>query len=220
MIRRWRNQWADKPRTADYALQVLSRVLAHAVDPLGRIAGNPCEGIRRVYDSDRSEIIWTDSDIRELTAIGSPELAHAVDLASHTGLRLGDLIRLSWSHVGEDAIVLRTGKSRQRREAIIPLYDELRVVLDRIPKIADHGPDHVPAQAVDRKRALVGGTAGEGGSPRPARDRGDQVLYRRSERARDRRDHGLGGGDGGEDHPPLRRPRGRHARGHRAAQRP
>ena len=72
----------------------------------------------------------------ELTAIGSPELAHAVDLASHTGLRLGDLIRLSWSHVGEDAIVLRTGKSRQRREAIIPLYDELRVVLDRIPKIA------------------------------------------------------------------------------------
>ena len=136
VIRRWRNQWADKPRTADYALQVLSRVLAHAVDPLGRIAGNPCEGIRRVYDSDRSEIIWTDSDIRELTAIGSPELAHAVDLASHTGLRLGDLIRLSWSHVGEDAIVLRTGKSRQRREAIIPLYDELRVVLDRIPKIA------------------------------------------------------------------------------------
>ena len=28
VIRRWRNQWADKPRTADYALQVLSRVLA------------------------------------------------------------------------------------------------------------------------------------------------------------------------------------------------
>ena len=35
-----------------------------------------------------------------------------------------------------DAIVLRTGKSRQRREAIIPLYDELRVMLDRIPEFA------------------------------------------------------------------------------------
>jgi hypothetical protein len=46
VIRRWRNQWADTPRTADYALQVLSRVLAHAVDPLGKIAGNPCEGIK------------------------------------------------------------------------------------------------------------------------------------------------------------------------------
>src|SRR5258706_6680741 len=26
-IRRWRSQWADKPRTADYGMQVLSRVL-------------------------------------------------------------------------------------------------------------------------------------------------------------------------------------------------
>ena len=46
VIRQWRNRWADKPRTADFALQVLSRVLSHAVDPLGKIAGNPCEGIK------------------------------------------------------------------------------------------------------------------------------------------------------------------------------
>jgi integrase len=51
-------------------------------------------------------------------------------------LRLGDLIRLSWSHLGEDAIVLATGKSRQKREAIIPLYDGLCAVLARIPKRA------------------------------------------------------------------------------------
>jgi integrase len=137
VIRQWRNKWADKPRTADYALQVLSRVLAHAVDPLGRIAGNPCEGIKRLYSSDRSEIIWTEADIAEFKAVCTRELAHAVDLASHTGLRLSDLIRVSWSHIGDDAIVLRTGKGRrQRREAIIPLYDDLRAVLDRIPKVA------------------------------------------------------------------------------------
>jgi hypothetical protein len=46
-------------------------------------------------------------------------------------LRLGDLVRLSWSHAGEDAI---TGKSKHRRTAIIPLYDDLRVVLANIPK--------------------------------------------------------------------------------------
>src|SRR5262245_21441549 len=56
-------RWASKPRTADYALQVLSAVLAYAVDPLGRIAGNPCEGIKYLYTSNRSEIIWTDADI-------------------------------------------------------------------------------------------------------------------------------------------------------------
>jgi integrase len=150
VIRRWRNEWFDRPRTADYGMQVLSRVLSHAVDPLGKIAGNPCEGIKQLYSSDRAEIIWTDSDIARLKKAGgsrkvqgkltelacSAELAHVIDLAAHTGLRLSDLLRLSWSHVGEDAIEFATGKSRGRREAVIPLYDDLRAVLARIPKRA------------------------------------------------------------------------------------
>jgi integrase len=134
VIRRWRNQWAAKPRTADYGMQVLSRVLSHAVDPLGMIAGNPCEGIKQLYSSNRSEIIWRDSDIAALKRTCPVEVANAVDLAAHTGLRLGDLLRLSWSHVGEDAITFASGKSRAQREAIIPLYDELLDVLACIPK--------------------------------------------------------------------------------------
>src|SRR5262249_59607304 len=66
LIVQWRKRWASKPRTADYALQVLSAVLAYAVDPLGKIAGNPCEGIKRLYSGDRSEIIWTDTDLKRL----------------------------------------------------------------------------------------------------------------------------------------------------------
>jgi integrase len=133
VIRRWRNQWADKPRTADYAMQVLSRVLSHAVE-LGKIAGNPCEGIKQLYNSDRREIIWTAADTTQLKKACSVEIAHAVDLAATTGLRLSDLLRLSWSHIGDDAITMATGKSKGRREAIIPLYDELNAVLASIPK--------------------------------------------------------------------------------------
>jgi integrase len=134
IIRRWRNQWADKPRTADYGLQVLSRVLSHAVDPLGKIAGNPCEGIKQLYSSNRSEIIWTETDIVRIKQACTAEIVWAVDLASHTGLRLGDLLRLSWSHVDADAIVITTGKSKHRREAIVPLYDGLKAVLASIPR--------------------------------------------------------------------------------------
>jgi integrase len=136
LIIRWRNQWANTPRTADYGMQVLSAILSYAVDPLGQIARNPCEGIKRLYSSDRSAIIWTEQDIALLKAICSVEIAQAVDLAAHTGLRLGDLLRLSWSHVGEKAITITTGKSNHRREAIIPLYDGLRAVLAQIPKRA------------------------------------------------------------------------------------
>jgi integrase len=134
IIRQWRNRYAATPRTADMALQVLSRVCSHAVDPLGRLASNPCEGIKALYANDRAAIIWTEVDIAKIKQHCTPEIAHAVDLAAASGLRLGDLLRLSWSHIQDDAIGIATGKSRGRREAIVPLYDGLREVLARIPK--------------------------------------------------------------------------------------
>jgi hypothetical protein len=89
VIRRWRNQWADRPRTADFGMQVLSAVLSYAVDPLGKIAGNPCIGIKHLYGGGgRAEIVWTDADMARLKASSSSDIAHAVDLAAHTGLRL------------------------------------------------------------------------------------------------------------------------------------
>jgi integrase len=75
-----------------------------------------------------------ESDIAQLKASCSPDVANAVDLAALTGLRLGDLLRLSWSHIGLDAIEITTSKSRHRRTALIPIYEDLRVLLNRIPK--------------------------------------------------------------------------------------
>ena len=132
----WRNKWADKPRTADIAIEVLSRVLSYAVDTLGKLSINPCEGIKNLYqEADRSELVWTGADLDRLKA-SAPELTHAIDLAAHTGFRLGDIVRLSWSHIGEDEIVIATSKSRGKRSARVPLYDDLRAVLARIPKRA------------------------------------------------------------------------------------
>lgn len=70
---------------------------------------------------------------------GAAEVCYAVDLAAHTGLRLGDLLKVFWSHIvkvggNRSAIILRTGKSRGRREVIIPIYDALQRVLDSIPR--------------------------------------------------------------------------------------
>jgi integrase len=132
-IRRWRNQWADKPRTSDLAVAVLSRVLSHGVE-LGALASNACGGIKHAYTSNRSEIIWTDADIAQLKQTCSPEIAWVVDLAAYTGLRCGDLLRLCWMNVHEDEITIATGKSRGRQVAVIPLYDDLREVLARIPR--------------------------------------------------------------------------------------
>lgn len=137
VIRRWRAKWSKQPRTADLGMQVLSRICSHGVDPEGVLTSNPCIGIKHLYKGDRSDIIWLDSDVRQVKERTSPEVGWAVDLAAHTGLRMGDLLRLSWSHVSENDITLYTSKGKkQRLVAIIPLYDALRTVLDAIPKRA------------------------------------------------------------------------------------
>jgi len=134
VIRRWRGTFAHQPRTADYAMQVLSRVCSFMVDPLGVISVNPCEGIKHLYEVDRAEIIWTEDDIAALRPLASVEVMRAVDLASATGLRPADLVRLSWSHVTKNAIIITTSKSRHKREAVIPLYAGLRTLLDTMPR--------------------------------------------------------------------------------------
>lgn len=135
IIKRWRDEWADRPRSADYAVQVLSRVLTHAVD-LDRLSVNACEGIKSLYDVDRSDVIWTDDDLAELKKVASPEIWRGILLASLTGFRAEDLRRLSWAHVGEFEIVIATNKSRGGRSAFVPLYDELRDALASMPKRA------------------------------------------------------------------------------------
>ena len=133
IIRTWRSRYADTPRTADYGFGVLSRVLSHGVE-IGKLASNPCDGIKQLYTSNRADIIWTDSDIASIKRTCSPEIAWSVDLAAHTGLRESDLLALNWSHIGDDMIVIATSKSRYKHEAVIPIYDALREVLDNIPK--------------------------------------------------------------------------------------
>ncbi len=47
VIRRWRHGFADKPRSADYGMQVLSRVLSYGVDPLGKIGATLARALNK-----------------------------------------------------------------------------------------------------------------------------------------------------------------------------
>jgi len=101
----------------------------------GLLATNPCFGISNLYSSDRSEIIWTQDDIDRVAAVASPEILRALKLACLTGLRKGDLLRLTWRHVNDLSIDMKTSKTQ--RAAVVPLYDELRSLLAEIPHRAD-----------------------------------------------------------------------------------
>lgn len=131
VIKRWRNRWKHAPRHADTGKQVLSALLSYAVEE-GLLGVNPCGGIANLYSANRAEIIWTDDDLTRFLPTCSTEIAFALRLACLTGLRESDLLRLCWTHVGDLSIELPSGKSRGRLSYVVPLYDDLRALLDEI----------------------------------------------------------------------------------------
>lgn len=128
----WRDQWAHQPRTADYAMQVVSRVLGWGMDR-GLLALNAAAGVAQLYKGNRADQIWTDAEIAAFVAAApSPEVGFIIRLACVTGLRREDLAALAWSHVGDVAIVKPTSKSRGRKSAVIPMLPETTALLAEI----------------------------------------------------------------------------------------
>lgn len=130
----WRDRMAKAhPRGADNTLAHLARVLSWA-EERGLIDDNPLKGWRRVYEVDRSEMIWLPEHIRAFCGAASTDLQLAMMLALHTGQRQGDLLRLTWTAYKDGALSLRQGKSKVRVR--IPCTKALRTALDELPRRA------------------------------------------------------------------------------------
>jgi len=127
----WRDKWQDQPRSADMAVQVLSRLLGWGMDRT-RLDINLCAGISQLYEHNRSDIIWDNPHFSAFNPCASIEVQEAVALAGCTGLRRGDLVKLPWSAVGDHAIIWKTGKSRGKAVVVIPLLPETRTLLNAI----------------------------------------------------------------------------------------
>jgi hypothetical protein len=68
------------------------------------------------------------------------QVGHALRLASLTGLRRGDLVKLGWGHIGDLTIAKPTTKSRHAKTTFIPLLNETRALPDEI-RAARAGPE-------------------------------------------------------------------------------
>lgn len=130
----WRDRLAKRgARQADYALTVLGRVLARAVNR-GLMAVNPAAKPGRRYKSARAEIVWRPADVETFLAKASPELALALILARDTAQRQGDLLRLTWTAYDGQSITLK--QSKRGASVTVPATDALRRLLDAAPRRA------------------------------------------------------------------------------------
>lgn len=132
LLLRWRAKYGATAKTADARLGAVSTVLQWAVDN-GDLKSNPIAEFKRLYKTNRADIIWEAHHQAIILDGAAPEFVSAFDLAAHTALRESDLVRLPKNAIGKDAIVWQTGKSRGRRTIVIPMTSGLRRVLKAIP---------------------------------------------------------------------------------------
>lgn len=92
----WRDEIARTSgnREADHRLSAISAMLSWAVGR-GRLSANHLKGFKRLYGSDRSDVIWEAKHIEAFLAVASPEMQLALVLALHTGQRQGDIRRMT-----------------------------------------------------------------------------------------------------------------------------
>lgn len=127
----WRDSMRDSPRRADYAVTVLSLLLAWGVKR-GALDANRAAGVEKLYKKDRREMTWSGEQINAFLSAASEPMRRALILALETGQRQGDLIGLGWGNVEGDVIRLRQAKTGVR--VAIPISPVLRECLDAIPR--------------------------------------------------------------------------------------
>lgn len=126
----WRDQRAKQSRRqADYAWQVLARILSWAHGQ-GLVLANPCEKGGRVYRGNRAENVWSDQDEQQFLELAPKHLHLPLILALWTGQRQGDLLKLTWHAYDGQRIRLRQSKTGAR--VIIPVGSPLKSALDAI----------------------------------------------------------------------------------------
>lgn len=130
---------ASGKREADNRLSAISAMLTWAVEK-GKLSANHLKGFKRLYEVDRSEIIWLPEHIEAFMKVAPIELQRALILALHTGQRQGDLLRLTWSAYDGAWITLRQSKRRRGKLYAplvpIPCTAALRRMLDGIPRVS------------------------------------------------------------------------------------
>jgi integrase len=117
-------------RQGQMRMDVVSRLFSWARSR-GMTTAPPTEPLERIYKADRSDIIWTESEVEKIRTHSDKTLQWAIQLAIETGLRQGDLITLP-SAISDVAIRYRTAK--RRKDVIIPITPALRKAQADIPK--------------------------------------------------------------------------------------
>jgi len=131
-LTRFKDELKVGQRAKVYVIQVLG-----AVFTWGRqrdwLTTNPAHGVeikRRIGHGNRP---WKPFELDAVLTAASPRLRLAVLLGAYTGLREGDVLRLTWS--AYDGAAIKTKQGKTGREVVIPVHTRLKQELAAAPKV-------------------------------------------------------------------------------------
>ena len=153
---------------ANREISCLSAIFREAIG-WHAVARNPCHELRRLHEEKRTRYV-TDQEYLALYSVASDRIQCLMDMATITGQREGDLLKLpnrDPSVYTDEGIVFRPGKSKRRhprhgkmietgKTVIVEWSAELDAVVKRLRRL---GPDiradallHVAGRALHRER--------------------------------------------------------------------
>jgi hypothetical protein len=147
----YRNKRAERSVVqANREKSCLSAVFTAATE-WGVVRENPCRSVPKIMEPSRSRYV-SDEEFSAVYRCASSMLQCAMDLATMTGQREGDLLRLSRSQLKDDGIEFCIGKSKRRHPRhgkvietstilIMEWSPELKSVINRLKLL---GPDIRP----------------------------------------------------------------------------
>lgn len=127
------------PATVNRELSVLSAILTLAVDD-ELLPSNPCRRVKPLRtDNERSRYLSKDEEKRLFAALaGERLLQDIVTLATHTGLRRGELFNLRWFDVDLTRGVIHVRNTKTARDRVVPMNAAARSMLERLPKTSGY----------------------------------------------------------------------------------
>lgn len=126
------------PASVNRELDLLSRILSMACDQ-DLLTNNCLRKIRRLReDNARERVLSVAEEIRLMAVLErtrSP-LRSMVVIALHTGMRRGEIQRLTWAEVDFDRGIILVRKTKTGRDRIVPMHDLVKKLLLELSQAA------------------------------------------------------------------------------------
>jgi integrase len=126
------------PYRANRVLAVLSSMFAQAIRPWRWCTVNPCKGVRRAPEHERTRFLGNGELARlldALTAFEDQQVADVLRMAMLTGARIGEICsKMQWKDIRGDSWTKPHLTTKQRKEHTVPLTPPVLELLARQSK--------------------------------------------------------------------------------------